>query len=352
MKPTPARQRIVWIDCLKGIAIISVVVSHVSYFLSEIPQRVIPQAIWTQMVFPFFWLYALVGLTTWLSMNRLMKTGRKPFFTHALTFWAKRIRYVFLYIFGAMFFYFVMPSVTYGEVSLPDFIVRLRLFSVQPSHHFFLTLFEFILVGPFIVWILSKIQTISLYLLSVMIVAILLIPVSKPLYYPILAMPRPIFLGGWAFLLFYLGMGYMKFSSDFTKLELPVAVAACVTTIIYDIYAHTAISPQLITFPTICWSIFSFLLAKKIVEVTAKWKSFWNVVSYIGTYSLIIYLCHWSILEYLTKFPESRAFISVWGFIMLTVIGLGVPVVIGILLKSLLQRLTRFLSRVKIIDYV
>jgi len=334
MKTKKTQKRIYWIDCMKGLAILSVVITHVSYFLGDYPRNIISPAIWSQIVFPFFWFYGLVGVTVWLSMRRVSANGSQPFWYSAVTFWKNKIRYVLLYIFGGLFCYFFLPSPTYSVISFPDFLIRLGKFSIQPPHHFFLTLFQFILLGPFVVRIVSKMQNVYMYMLSVGIVAIILIPVSRIVYYPIYAMPRPLYVGGWAFMIFYLGVGYMRFASVLRKIEIPIATVSLVAAISYLRITHSELPTQFITFPLILWFIASFLLVKNFIEITNKWRFFWNIFSYLGKYSWIIYLFHWSIIEFCIMLPRSYQFYSIPGVVLLTTLSTSVPLYIGLLITK------------------
>jgi peptidoglycan/LPS O-acetylase OafA/YrhL len=339
------RKRLYWMDCMKGIAILSVVVSHTSYFLGGYLEHKVSASVWSQVVFPFYWFYGIVGMTVWMSMRRIMASGSKNFLVQAAAFWKKRLWYVLLYILGGLFLYYVLPSPTYSVVSFADFFLRLEKFSVQPPHHFFLTLFQFMLVGPFVVWAVSKMRNIWVYILSVGVVALILTPLSRTLYYPIFAMPRPLYVGGWAFMIFYLGVGYMKFAQQLSGFEVPIGVAAAVGALTYLGVTHTAMPTQQITLPIILWFIATFFLMKAFITRTEKRRHFWNIFSFLGKYSWIIYILHWSILEFCTKWPQSYTFLSPLGVITLITLAITVPVGLGLVFtKKTVYRLREAIS--------
>lgn len=84
------KNRLVWIDVAKGLATLSVLIGHVSYFLNGYPSLLLHPILWKQLMMPFYWFYCIIGITAVFTFERVQQQSNKSFWYTALVYWKKK----------------------------------------------------------------------------------------------------------------------------------------------------------------------------------------------------------------------------------------------------------------------
>lgn len=326
--------RYVWIDAGKGIAILSVLIQHASYFLQGYPLLFTNVILVRHIEVVFFWFYCIIGITSALTFEHIQTTSHQTLLQTTLTYWKKRVLYVLcVYLLASMYSYGVSSLFTTNR-SAGDFLFRIFNYSTIPPHYFFWTLLQLYLVAPIIYYAVTRIKTLRGYLISLIPITVFCSILSTMYWYPIFSRPRPLYLGGWAFLLFYLGIGYSHFYPEIKKYEKWAALlGVCIMEGIIVLTKGTVINVEVNLFYTLL-SFFLFLLTKIIIQMTHT-MYLRKPLAWIGVGSLSIYVIHWSLYEFITYSVGYERFQSIWGFMLLLFIGAFISISIPNFIKYL-----------------
>lgn len=288
--------RFKWIDTLRGIAIIAVVLDHVLYTFPQSFNLIISR----HTYFAVTWFIFLSGASNCYSFMR----GNSGFPPSAMKFYVKRIKSLILpYAAISVLYYFL----TFKRLDLFDLIGQLVNFKVEPLFYFVRVLAELYLFFPFLFIIVSKRNLILNLIFSVLIC--LLSFVFFPLVWPPWFYQTGKSLISTAYLLpFFLGM---VFVSKAGKISLFIRLFMISFFIFMESYLFISDGKFIGSIPnfhqtvwglSLLFAVYAFGLLVPAVSLT-------KILAYLGKHSMSIFFFHFLFLLIMQRtgiiFPES-----------------------------------------------
>lgn len=277
-------KREVWIDVLKGIAILAVVLDHAFYIFYQYRNYYI----WQHTFFSITWFVFLAAVTNTKSLR--LKNWRFP--GSYFRFWYRRaistvVPYVVISVFIFLFYNF-------PKVNTSLLVSELVNFSVQPTYYFINLLLQLYFVFPFLYSIIKMTKRSWQRL----IIGILAFIAAFYVFLAVNNLPWPFYslgvlFGGNYFFVFVLGILYAR---SIVKIDLLIFVISTLTFLIYESAINTVKIFFLrdVSIHLIVWSMALFLILKRLLSGRAN--AVTAVLSFLGRYSLFIYLLHYFII--------------------------------------------------------
>ncbi len=285
-----------WIDVLRGIAILAVIVDHSLYIFP---------AFWNTLVsnhtfFSVNWFIFLAAYSNCISFS--LKSGS---FIQKISGFYRRRSNIFLP-------YIVATIIYYIYLSWPSFdfkILLSKIFNFSGSYHLYFVqvIIQLYLIFPFIFIILGKIRNIYYQIILLVIITLIsfkIIPLNtQPWNYqnffaPLYIAYLPVFTASIIF--FFRSQNIQKWISY-------IAVAIYILMEVFLFLSGGVFSVNIPNFYLSLWSITLLLTIKLAIDLTSKHKTkTGELLSYLGRKSLPIYLYHFLILKILSKSSLSQ----------------------------------------------
>jgi len=314
-----------WIDQLRGIAIVGVVVGH----SMDIYWDYLQPTVWQHMAFTIPWFVFLSGMANSLSARN------KPIYslTSYVSYIGKRSTLLIPYTIASVIAYTVFHSFI---IDVHEFIDQYLIFFVQPTFYFINLILQLYLVFPLLynVWVRLRIQRQRAAL------AVLLFFVSFVIL-PLWNAPWPfsptgsLFGGGYLFI-FFLGIVYANSQAVRQK---PMRILIFLLFLFVEsIFVFTGSKPSgfFTNVFLAIWSLLFLLFAQMGVTIVEKVFPL-RIVGYFGRYSLMIYLYHYIILQLFRRYwPLSFS---------LYLVGIAVSILLPLLCGMFFRVVSRRIQR-------
>ena len=316
-----------WIDILRGIAILAVVIDHLFVLYPQFRINLL----WKHMYFSIAWFVFLSGYTSVLSAQKSkIWTFPKSYFLY----YAKRFTILIPYFSASLLIFLWENNFRLPQLVWSEFWHKLLYFSSQPTYYFVNLICQLYLVFPLLFHLLkiSKTRWEKIILsLTVLILAFIILPFKAPSW-PF-SPPGRIF-GGVYFAAFFLGMLLAQKAIILNKFTSILSGFSFAIFEFYFIYAQGNFLSVAPDFLLIGWSISLLLVAKVFWDKfkTAKWPILFPL-SILGKHTLSIYLFHFFILGYALQYKFTNHFIQ---FIVIFFSALSIPIIPGMIYGKLI----------------
>lgn len=337
MKAQTAEERSSWIDILRGIAIIAVVLDHVMYMFPTLRS----ESLWHHTYFSVPWFIFLSGVANTHSAKRKEPQHFIPFY---LGFLWRRSNILVAYLFASMVSYGVVHK---GQIDSAELLTQLRLFSAQPTYYFINLLTQLYLIFPLLYWLLKRAHPRAVVAGTVLIAGAAwgLQVMGQP---PWPFSPAGRLFGSIYLVVFWLGMVAGRFGIPthwfvwFGALEV----------FVFTEWALNATQGYFLgltpTVPFILWAmsllIVVYLVLRVLRAAQLRIPHAWQSLKILGRYSVWIYLYHYLILLLLLQsMPQLPWLAALFGALL---VGLAVPLVVGMAWRLLLIYHSALISRI------
>lgn len=282
-----------WIDVLKGIAILAVVLDHTFLLFPKVRVEIL----WQHTYFSITWFVFLSGVTNTLSAKRKNKW---QFPWAYLSFWKKRSKILIPYFFASLVAYLTL---NFKQINLADFLKGVLYFSHQPTFYFINLICQLYLIFPFLYSLLClcrKHWQKFILTIAVFIFSFILLPVKYPIW-PFSPAGR---LFGSAFLAaFFLGILFGQKEIVDNDLMIKICFFAFVILEGLLIYTKGSFASIVPSFYLVVWSLSLLFLVKKIISGINGKSPIFTLLAFIGRGTLFIYLFHFLFLTILARLP-------------------------------------------------
>ncbi|MFZ2024666.1 MAG: acyltransferase [Microgenomates group bacterium] len=280
--------RVQWVDCLKGIAIIFVLVDHASYLTGNVLQLNGAIHIFQLTSVSISWFLLLFGYISVISFET-----NEPWITQTKLFWIKRYKYLWYYIIASIVGYVWL---SWATVDFFDFVRRLFYFTVVPPYYYFFILFQSIFLVPFFMLVFKRMTSPYMWIGFVTLVYVGLLPISQLQQQSSWIMPWNLLFGGLPLIFVLIGMGVRMFERFMTGKR--IFICAFLWGMLYISLLRRngtlfgeQMTPFFVLFSTLLFIIVAAFV-KHIIPVCSM-----RVVSFIGRRSLGIFLVHWMVMQ-------------------------------------------------------
>lgn len=279
-----------WIDILRGIAILAIVLDHAYFLYPEYKNTII----WWHTYFSIPWFVFLSGVTNTLSAGK--KTWVFP--KSHLMFIVKRFSLLLPYIIASLICYVLLY---YRNLRLDELWQGLLLFSIQPTFYFINLILQLYLIFPFLYFVIKKTGRAwyqYLFLLLTGVLAGRMLMVSPP---PWPFSPAGRAFGGVYLAMFLAGMLFATVKLPLNRIVIFFAGAVFLGFEAYLFSSRGSFISIVPSYPLLIWSLSLLLLAIKFISLTGEKNMVFKALSYLGRYSIYIYLFHYLVLELIRK---------------------------------------------------
>lgn len=299
-------KRINWIDVLRGIAIIAVVIDHSFSLRTEYSWITVQK----HTYFSISWFVFLAGLTSSLSYANIKSKNIRQKIS---VFYLKRLHILIAYILASLVSGLVFLR---GGSDINKLFSGIINFNIDPPFYFMFLIINLYLVFP-VLFLISRLSNKAWFPgLSVIFIIVLtrINPyVSLPWRYEL----ENLVAGGIYLPVFYLGVIYSRIGNWVNKYALRAApVIFIILEYIWifniDFLVH---KPNYILF---AWSL-SLLFTAKSIVVSIPLKPVWSILAFCGRSSLYIFLYHFLLLKLTTGLKFHHLY-TYYGFIISLVI--------------------------------
>lgn len=277
------KDRLDWIDILRGIAICAVVVDHGIFLFWETSYR--QSIIWQHTYFSIIWFIFLSGVANALSAKR----NKWVFPRSYLTFWMKRIAILAPYIYASIIVYLSMNT---ARIDPAQFLHSLLYFSLQPTFYFINLILQLYFIFPSLYHLVIKCKTVWHKTLFAAVMLVVTLQILKINPVGILAVPGFLFGGAYLFI-FVLGILYAEINFKLNPLLLIISAILFARYEFILLFSQSGFSTNL---SLAIWSV-SLLIVVKTGLSRYFTNHFWaKILGYLGRHSIFIYLFHYLFL--------------------------------------------------------
>lgn len=317
-------KRKIWIDVLRGIAIIAVVLDH-AIFLH--PSYRIHPLIQSHLYFSLVFFIFLSGFTNALSAER--KLWKFP--QSVLLFWKNKKGLALTFVIASI----ISTRYYHGNFDLYGIWVDITYFSAQRPYYFFGLLFRLYFLFPFLFMFYQLMGKGRKYigLLSIIIISFVLYFISQSSQlrwisgYPTFAA---------YFFIFYLGMLSSSFHLKWNRLLGTGVILLFLFFELYLIVMYGTIFRDIPIIPLFGWSLTVLILVKLFQDIVGIDSLVATLLAFVGKHSYYIFLFHFLILSSLTKIYDNSIVNFTRGFIL--------AIFLPIILEYAMSRSFTFLS--------
>lgn len=284
-------KRELWIDILRGIAIVAVVIDHI-YYEFQFSRNTF---IWQQMYFSIPWFVFLSGVTNTLSLG---KKALKPFVPLYVDFWRRRYPIIVAYILATI--------VTYTTLHLKNWNIhvfwkQLLFFSSQPTYYFINLIVQLYLIFPFLYIVFFSMRKRMYQIVIGVLVIVLSVIILPQRIMPWPFSPAGALFGGMYLSVFFLGMVYQQSSIRYKRMFLFGCIAVVTAYEALLILQRVNFLTYIQNVNVLIWSLSLLFIFKAAVEKVEKNNIIIRLFRFLGRHSVSIYLYHFLILTYLSK---------------------------------------------------
>lgn len=319
-------KRAAWVDVLRGIAIIAVVVDHIMYVFPTLRS----ESLWHHTYFSVPWFIFLSGVA---NVHSAKRQHQQRFFLFYVQFLWRRSGILIAYLLASLVSYTVIHK---GQIDTSDLLNQLRLFSAQPTYYFINLLVQLYLLFPVLFWLMQRLRPWMIIGMTMGIAGVSWWLQEIIGYPPWPFSPAGRLFGSMYLLVFWMGMLMGQFGVPahwffwFTALEI----------FVFTEWALTATQGYFLgltpTAPFILWAISLLMVVYLVVRVLPFPRALQSALAILGRYSVWIYLYHYLILLLILPFlPQLPWFVAV---LLALVAGLVIPLIFGIVWRLLLIR--------------
>jgi len=322
-----------WIDVLKGIAILTVVIDH-SFFL--FPQLRV-NLLWQHTYFSIAWFIFLSGVANTLSAQ---KNTDWKFPGSYLHFWKKRFSILIPYIIASATAYLFLYN---DKFDLKELIRQILFFSAQPTYYFINLICQMYLIFPLLFTLVKSAinRPLRIFLsLAVFFLSLAIFPLGNiPLIWPFSPVGR--LLGSTYLSAFFLGILFVSKGKLNKKLlffpSIPVFIILEYL-LLFTNNNFVGLAPNVFQ---VFWALSLLGITSYMLPLLKFIKSIYYSLAFLGKHSLYIYLYHYLILILLSKIITPSTFLDLFFFVVSAVAGsLAIDYFYQRLMKLTLRKLT------------
>jgi peptidoglycan/LPS O-acetylase OafA/YrhL len=263
----------------------AVIVDHMMFLQPYIFNQIVK----INSYFSIIWFIFLAGITSTVSYGRIPEVFPKK----AYIFWKKHIRFIYVYLLFSSILYFLINQY---DATLSGCIQTLLHFNASQPYYFFFLLFQFWLLYPLFHRIVKiKPAYIGIGIFSVICFLTYCLELSSGKTSELTL--GDFILGGPYIPVFIIGILYAEYGSVLSRFEYLAIFPALIGEYILITYQNTFYSyyPD---FLTIGIGISLLFAAKTILKPLTDVRTIFAPLQYIGKNSLIIFLMHFPILQF------------------------------------------------------
>jgi fucose 4-O-acetylase-like acetyltransferase len=323
-------KRIKWIDFLKGIAIIAVVLDHTNIFF---PRFLVQFVLW-HTYFSVNWFIFLSGLLSGISLNKFRRVSLLSISTK---FYKSKLWLVYWYLLVSIV-YWIFSNSKFDIIILLNYVI-----SFNSGYHlyFLLILFQLFLLTPALyklIYKLTKLSSRIIFIFLIIIFTLVLFPLDKPPWKSI----QNFYFISWSYLAVYLlGVTYSFYYEKNNSLIMFLTIIVFVLSEIYLIYKKGSFAIGTVNIVLTVWSVAFLFTAMFLIKKYHYNNIILKVIDHIGQKSLIIYLLHYFILKYISdKKLFGNTYIEI--FIIYTM-ALFIPIILDMAINILNQNSKKLL---------